>query len=321
MNSSKNIVIFLILASHFLFIAFHFFSYAADIEAPKMEIIDSIEGRLTVFPQGIIITDKDTKITGKYATFYERDNRAEIYDSVLIENPQFTINADTVFYSFREKTSRLRGNVIVESETLRIETASLIFEQSPNIVTAPTDVKIREKKQRLTILGKKGMFNFSDDNGMVDSEPVLYIERDDTTVVRSRQMILENRQSRFIAINDVSVQTRQTILTCDTLVFYTNQDYGIAQGNPRITEKENLLAGNTIEFYFIESAQSGHTALSHIKVQEQAHATYLTQDGGLLKVHGNEFFVYYEDGEIRQVNVFSDSLAYVTGTFTPKQEL
>jgi lipopolysaccharide export system protein LptA len=297
------------------------FIFAADIQAPKMEIVDSEQGRLTIFPQGIVVTDKENKISGKYAVFYERANRAQICDSVMIENPRFTITADTVLYSFHEKSSLLNGNVIVESDTLRIETASLLFKQSQNIITTQTDVKIKEKKQRLTIFSKKGMYNFADDFGVVDSEPVLYIERDDTTIVRGQKMVLENNAARFMVTSNVSAKTNQTILSCDSLIFYTDHDYGIAQVNPRITENENLLFGNTIEFYFAETANSNKTSLSNIRVLEQAHATYLTNDGGLLKVQGDEFLIYYEDGDIKQVKIFSDSLNYISGTFISKQKL
>lgn len=299
--------------------------FAADISAPKMEIIDSPQGRMTVFPQGIIITDKDTKITGKNAVFYEKENKAKISDSLLIVSPQFSITADTAYYSFAEKKTILRGEVRVESETLRIETPTLIFEQGKNLVKAQDSVIIKEKLQNLTIFSKVGEYNFNEALGMIDSFPTLQIERSDTTIIHSKKMILKNRQSQFLAIDSVSATTGKTILRCDTLLFYIKEDSGVAFGNPKILDKQNQISGKTIKFYFSQDENNQQSqeksALKTVKILEAANANYLTEDGGKLDVQGNIFSINYKNGDVDNIIVSGDTLNFVTGQYIPKQEL
>lgn len=301
------------------------FLFAADISAPKMEIIDSPQGRMTVFPQGITITDKDMKITGKNAIFYEKENKAKIYDSLLIISPRFTITADTADYSFAEKKTNLKGNVIVESETLQIKTPFLTFEQGRNLVKAQDGVIIKEKQQNLTIFSKTGEYNFNEALGIVDSFPTLQIERSDTTIVNSRKMILKNRQFQFFAIDSVSAKTGKTILMCDTLLFFINEDSGFALGNPKVLDKQNQISGKTIRFYFSQEDSIKKTqeksALKTVKIIDAASATYITDDGGILQVQGNIISINYKHGDIDNIEVSGDTLNLVSGQFTPKQEL
>ena len=299
--------------------------YSADISAPKMEIIDTPDGRTTVFSQGITIIDKDNQITGKYAVFYERGNFARITDSVRIINPQMNISADTAIYYFDNKWSNLKGNVQVESDTLKIETSDLIFEQSKNIIKTNTYITIREKKQNLTIVGYVAEYNFTEGTGVIESLPVLYIERKDTTVIRSAKMVLNNRESQFFAIESVTAKTGNTILKCDTLLFFTMEDSGIALGNPRIFDKESWINGTIIKFYFGNSDSAGESdnqnELRTVKIIESANTHYITQDGGILEVSGNLFAINYLNGDIEYIRIFSDSLNIISGTFTPKEEL
>jgi hypothetical protein len=320
-----NLLVFIRVYSWLIIFSFFSVMFAADISAPKMEILDSPQGRVTVFPQGITITDKDTKITGKNAVFYEKENRAKIYDSLLINTSQFTITADTAYYAFGEKKTTLKGNVKVESETLRIETPTLTFEQSKNLVKARDGVIIKEKLQNLTIMSKIGEYNFTDALGTVDSSPTLYIERSETTIVHSSKMILKNRQDQFLAIDSVSAKTGKTILKCDTLLFFIKEDSGLALGNPKVLDNKNEIEGKTIKFYFAKE-DSNHTAqdkssLKNVKVLDAANATYFTEEGGKLEVQGQIFSINYKNGDIDNIHVFGDTLNFVSGKYTSKQEL
>lgn len=301
------------------------FFFAADISAPKMEILDTPEGRVTSFPQGIIITDKDATITGKNALFYERDNRAKIFDSLLITTPQFRITADTAFYQFDEKKTTLRGNVKVESETLLINTPVLTFEQGRNLVTAHDNVNLKEKQQNLTIISRFGQYNFTDAIGIADSSPTLYIERSETTIVKSNKMILDNRKALFTAIDSVSVVTAKSTLKCDTLIFFIKADSGLAFGHPKVYDSKNQINGNMIKFFFANADTQENvqdkTSLRKVKVLQAGNATYVTDDGGILEVFGDFFSINYKDGDVDYITISSDTLSYVKGKYTAKKEL
>lgn len=299
--------------------------YSADISAPKMQIIDTPQGRTTVFPQGITITDKDMTITGKNAVFYEAENRAIITDSILITNPQFTITADTGYYYFSDKKSNLKGNVVLESDTLRITTPNLTFEQSRNIVKAHNGILIREKIRQITIFGETGEYNFKDATGLIDSSPIVHIERKDITIIKSARMLLKNNEARFWAIDSVSAKTGNTILKCDTLLFFIQEDSGIAIGNPQVIDSKNRITGNTIRFYFGEEdsidTADDQTVLKMAKITQSASAYYVTDDGGIVEVSGNLFTINYLNGDIENIIIIGEGQNKVSGKYFPKEEL
>ncbi len=298
--------------------------YSSDISAPKMEIVETPQGRTTVFPQGIVITDKNTRIIGKKAIFFERENKAKVYDSLFITTQQLNITADTAYYDFDAKITTLRGNVRVESDTLLINTTLMTFEQGKNFVRAYDNVSIREKLQNIRIMSKTGDYNFTDAVGSVDSFPTLFIERSDTTVVTSNKMILKNRESQFWAIESVSAQTNTSILKCDTLLFFIQEDSGFALGNPRVLDKENWLSGNSIRFYFFNQDSNldiqDQSSLRTIKVFNNAQGKYITDEQGTVRVFGSNLSINYKDGEIDNIWISSDSINLVTGNYVSKKE-
>ncbi|MEO0092265.1 MAG: hypothetical protein ABIK61_06125 [candidate division WOR-3 bacterium] len=296
---------------------------AAEISAPKMEIIDTERGRATYFPQGITITDKDTKITGTNALFWERDNVAQI-SQVLIQNPQFNITAETAYYFFDEKKTILKTAVKVESETLLIETANLTLNNLSNIVYCESDIIIKEKTQNIEATGKRARYDFKEQIGIIDSQPILKIigQTDkDAIIIRSYKMILKNRDSQFLAIESINAQTENTVLKCDSLVYFLKGDSGYANGNPKVIDKDNYAQGEIIKFFFREdSAQSNSISLNTVKIINSAIANYNTEDGEV-EVWGKIFSIHYQDGKPNMIIIQSDDISRVTGKYVFREEL
>lgn len=316
---------FKILISGLVFVA-SLTLFAADITAPKMELIDSENGRLTVFPEGIVISDKDMKITGKRAIFFEKDNRAIIKDSLTITNPQYTITADSAIYSFTEKISVLQGNVVVESDTLEIRTNELIFDQRQNLVKSQQGLVIKEKRQNILVSSKIGEYDFNQALGITDSLPTLFIFRSDTTVISSKKMVLDNNQYQYYAVESVTVKNKDSYLYCDTLLFFVKEDSGVAFANPRISENENQLSGEKIWFYFDsqDSVLNGNESksLNKIRVDNNVNAKYFTKENGVVEINNAKYLIInYQDNEVKNIYITGDSLNLISGTYRTKEKL
>ncbi len=294
---------------------------ATDISAPKMELLESPDGRITNFPQGISLNDKNLRITAQKALFYERDNRALLFDSVNITTNNYLITSETLYYDFNTKTSQLLGNVILESDTLNINTPYLRFDHLQNIISTQKDITIKEKKQNLTITGNTAWYNLNKQLGVVESTPKLLIERQDTIIITSQKMAIDNQNTTYYAINKVAVEIHNAILSCDSLTFYIKEDYGVAMGNPFIKSHENYLSGEIIYFYFEKKENQESTTLSHLQVAHNAKAEYYTNNGGIVSVQGNNLMIIYEEAEINEIQIIGDSLNLVKGTYISEQEL
>ncbi|MCX7784765.1 MAG: LPS export ABC transporter periplasmic protein LptC [candidate division WOR-3 bacterium] len=290
---------------------------AAEISAPKMEIIDTERGRATSFPQGITITDKDTKINGTNALFWERDNVAQIFQ-VVIEHPQFKITAETARYYFDQKKTILKTEVKVDSETLSIETSHLILDNRQNIVYSESDIIIKEKTQNIEATSKRAKYDFKEQIGIIDSQPVLKIigqKDNEAVIVQSNKMMLKNREAQFFAIESINARTENTILKCDSLVYFLKGDSGYALGNPQVVDNQNRVQGEIIKFFLKEdSASTSSLSLNTVKIINSAIANYITEDGKV-EVWGEIFSIYYQDGKPTMIIIQSDKNSLVSGKY------
>ncbi len=296
---------------------------AAEITAPKMEIIDTEQGRATSFPQGITIIDKETKITGTNALFWERDNVAEIFQ-VLIETPQFKITAETARYFFDEKRTMLKKTVRVESETLLIVTENLTLNNLANIVYSESDIFIREKIHNIEATGKNAQYNFKEQIAIIDIQPRLKIignSEDDAVVIQSRKMFLKNREAQFYALESVYAYSANTILQCESLIFYLNGDSGLARGNPKVIDNQNDAQGEVIKFFFGEDTSSAkNLSLNTVQIINSAVANYYSEDGKV-EVWGKIFSIHYQAGKPYMIRIQSDNSSVVSGKYIFKEEI
>ncbi|MEO0132100.1 MAG: OstA-like protein [candidate division WOR-3 bacterium] len=295
--------------------------FAADISAPKMEIQEKDQKRVLFFPQGVVITDKETRLSANQALFYEQDNFAWLYDSVTISNPTSIVLAETLFYDFNTKTGRLRGNVVVQTETLEIRSPELTYAQRANYLKADTCFILRDKIHQLIISGTSAWYDLSQDVGEVTQDPILYIIRGDTLKITSKFMRLENQAGCFYAYESVRVLNPSSVLTCDTLVYLIKENVAEARGEPLLVERSNYLKSSSIRFYLVQADSTNQGTLQSVEATGPVSVRYLTNEQGIVELTGQRFIARYENGELKEIIIQHQDNDFVTGKYHAPEEL
>ncbi|MDH5683816.1 MAG: hypothetical protein OEZ20_05070 [candidate division WOR-3 bacterium] len=268
---------------------------AADIEANKMEILNTEEGKVTVFKDGVTILDGDTKIMARTARFYERKNLAIVQDSVKITNPSGAISCDFADYYLDQRKTILRGSVSVIQESLEIMAPELTVEYKKDKAIAKNGFTVIAKPHSLQITGKTGEYFLTKEEGTIDSLPYLEIKRTDTLKVSSQKLSFNNKQTRALAWGKVKVETGNAVLQCDTLIYNWEKDSGVALGSPLLKEASNEATGKEIYFF----TKDGE--LQRIEIQGTAFGQYFNQQGDMVNITGESMNLLFSEGKTSSI--------------------
>ncbi|OYD14040.1 hypothetical protein CH330_09545 [candidate division WOR-3 bacterium JGI_Cruoil_03_51_56] len=270
----------------------------AEFYARRMEIVKTIEGQVSVFRDSVSIIDGDTRITAGMARVNESGGVAVICDSVFIESPDALVWADSAFYRLEEKQTELFGNVKVEQESLVIFAPLLLYSIPEKRVDADSGVVVKSKTGNFRLHGGHGIYDLAGDVGIIDSNPVMVQIADaDSVTVTGCEMSWFARESKAQAGGKVRVNSGSAGLLCDTLIFFTARDSGLAWGNPRVSDSVSQTQGDTV-FFIVRDGN-----LDVATIQGNAISYYTTEGGDMIAVTGQAIRISMESGKVAIIEI------------------
>ncbi len=270
----------------------------AELYARKMAIVRSSEGELTVFEDSVVITDGGTRIDAFQARLNDRAGRAAISGDVRIKSPDAMVWADSALYFMNERRAELFGAVRVRRESLVITAPWLEYRTAERLVRADRGLVLTDEARDFRLSGDRGTYDMANDVGMVEAAPVLSWRRgEDSARVTSRTMVWEERASRAVARGGVLVSSGHSELECDSAVFYSGPDSGVAWGRPRVRDRQSEATGDTMTFHV-----SGGT-LERVNIIGNAAGEYRTEGGDRVLVSGTAISLGLVGGGVDRVEV------------------
>jgi len=256
------------------------------------------DGQATVFRDSVVITDKDTRITARLARMYEAKKLAAISDRVFIQSPDAQVWADSALYHLSDRRAELFGDVRVRQESLDIEAPRLLYSAAGRNVTADSGVTLRNVARSFRLTGRSGAYDMATDVGTVDSAPVLSWSKErDSARVTSRRMLWYEHESRAVAEDNVHLTSGASDLTCDTAVFYSGPDSGIAWGKPQMHDSRSRASGDSMVF----KVRNG--ALDQVGVRGNAVGQYRTEGGDLIDVKARTIRLWLAGGDVEHIEI------------------
>ncbi|UCG44196.1 MAG: hypothetical protein JSU73_06210 [candidate division WOR-3 bacterium] len=299
-------------------------AHAADIWARKMEIIKTSTGQETVFSDSVSITDGDTRITAGRARMNEQSGYAVIADSVVIENPDAKVFADSAVYLMEEKItmlfSRRNGgvpfrDVVVEQESVLVRAPFLLYSIADKKAFADSGVRVRSRTRDMWLSGDRGTYDMAENVGRVDSNPVLVqVSGDDTVTVTARQVSWLEPESRAVAFGEVEVNSGKALLECDTLHFFPGADSGVAFGNPSVADSLSRTDGDTIVIKVADGS------LEQVTISGHATGKYRTESGDVIDVVGRMIVIDMADGDVDRIEVLDMATGRLARARSGEQE-
>jgi lipopolysaccharide export system protein LptA len=272
-------------------------STAADITANKMAIVNTEQGRVTVFEDGVSIVDGETRISASRAEFHDAENRAVISGGVNITMPGSQAVADSAEYFPGAGKTYLYRNVTVSREGLVISGQSLEMDNTLDQVLAETEVHVTDAGRGIEIWGGAGTFDLSSQDGTIYGSPRLVLKRASAMTVTGDEMQVHPGRHRARTLGHVRAVTSDATLTCDTLDYFIDEDSARAMGKPVLVQGENTVTGEMMMF---------HLAEGDLKRISVAGSPRLVQKEGELK--GREVEIRFDKGKLAAIEVVGDSL-------------
>ncbi|MEO0079043.1 MAG: LptA/OstA family protein [candidate division WOR-3 bacterium] len=271
---------------------------AAEIAACRMELVRTSDGEAAVFHDSVVITDKDTRIDADAARLYESRGLAVMSGSVLISSPDARIRADSARYSLSDRRAELFGEVHVEQDSLDIFAPHILHLAQDKLVIADQGLTLHGRTRPFRITGRRGRYDLARNIGLVDEDPALAWFRDeDTARVTSDAMYWYENESRAVAQGGVSIRSGASELLCDTVVFVSGPDSGLALGRPSMKDRSSSATGDTMVFFVRDGA------LARVNIQGRAAGTYRTEGGELIDISGRSISLELAGGNVERIAI------------------
>ncbi len=271
---------------------------AADLYAKKMEIVRTAEGQVTYFQDSVRISDGRTLITAGWARVNESRGLAVIGESVVIENPDVLITADSCVYHMDTRRTELTGRVRVEQDSLVILAPALEYVLDGRTVSAGAGLVVQVKEGKTVITGERGSYDLAKGLGIVDQRPrMIQKQETDSVVVTAERMSWLAGESRAGAYGNVRVMAGGAEMSCESLEYVTSQDSGFAWGSPVLTDSVSRTTGDTVGILVREGN------LYQVTIAGNATSRYRTQSGELIEVSGRIILVRLDAGKIDTIDV------------------
>jgi len=271
---------------------------AADLAAKHMEIVKTAGGYETVFRDSVVIADKDTRITANEARLSESRGVAVIAGSVFIQSPDALIWADSARYLLDSRQTDLYGDVRVKQESLYILAPLLSYAVDQKLVRANSGVTVQNEQQDFRLVGDRGTYDLGAEVGVVDSNPrMVRTSGSDSVTGTAREMRWLANESKALVSGEVKVVSGKSGLDCDTLVFVSSKDSGLAWGNPVLHDSSSTGRGDVVSF----RVQAGR--LKTVAIQGNATSQYQTEGNEQIDVAGNSMVITLENGEVSVIEV------------------
>lgn len=275
----------------------------AELYARKMEIVKTADGQVTLFQDSVSITDGDTRITARMARLSESRGVAVISESVLIQNPDASVWADSAVYRLSDKVTELGGDVRVELESLVITAPHLVYSIPRKQVEAGHGLVVENEGRGMRLSGRRGRYDLGTEYGIVDQDPLLRVGTEpDTVVVTGSEIHWHGSESRAFVAGAVEVGSSGASLSCDSLAFFTGPDSGIAWGEPEVRDRSSNTRGDTIRLW----VKGGR--LESVAVAGNATGLYQAENGERVEVAGQTIRIGLDQGEVESIEVHMLSL-------------
>ncbi len=269
----------------------------ARFSADKLEIL---QGGVRVLQGDVRIEDDGTVIRAENATLYEREDMAVISDEVKIHTKRADIFTDTAYYYFKEQKTLLKGRVRIHSDSVEINTPLVWFFNKENRAKTDSLITITDKKG-VRVLGRRGVYDFNKEKGWLYENPKLIIEKEKVQVT-SKEMEIDNREGVASGIGDVELKSEKTALRCDTILFYTHKNTGIALGNPYLLDGDNRVKGDSVCFFIKDNR------LESLKISGNVKAIYFTSEGDRIEIEGGEMGLYFKEERLDRIDITNHSV-------------
>jgi lipopolysaccharide export system protein LptA len=279
------------------------------------------------------IISGQNKLRSRLGYYYSRLNMYQFRDSVVVENPDYTIYSDTLkyqtvlntayfigptrivsdsntiycesgWYNTETNISLLKKNAIIENRTQTLKGDSLYYERETGKGEAYSNIQLVDKEQNIILRGNYAKMNEKNETALLtDSALMIYITEDDSIYVhadtlRSEPDSLGKKELRLY----YHVKMYKTDLQgkCDSMFYSSSDSILHFFHKPVLWSDDFQLSAEYIEMHLknrqVHELYMQRTAF----IIQQVDSNYYNQ------LKGKNMICHFRDNKIYKINVYGN---------------
>ncbi len=273
------------------------------IEAERVTLDETDEGRVSHLMGNVIITHGKTIITGSEGYVYEQKEMAEIIEDVKIDDEGTIITAGVARYFRNERMAILIRNVeLVEGKQI-LKTDSLTYYKETKLSKASGNVLLIDQEKHTEVTGEYGEYDFVNDEGFMTKGPMLTLIEKEKKVTIEGDTLRIKRKENFMSCNgNVSVREDSIVARAGFLEYYSDSERIHLREEPIVEQEgKSTLTGLSIEV-FLKKREIVKTVAT-----TGAQGIYVFSDGATNDVRGDSITIHFVDGKTDRIVVVGNA--------------
>jgi lipopolysaccharide export system protein LptA len=248
------------------------------------------------------------------AYFYSDSNKVDAFGHIhIIENDTMHLYGDTLHYFGNSQIVNISGNVLMQTNSIRLKTSALTYNRKQNIAYYYGGGEIIHKKENLNLKGDIGTYNvgaslFSFKRNVTLTHPDFTLQADTFQYQYSK--------NKAIFISPTHIQLK------DSIKIYTEKGWYLLKQSKgkyffptKIVVKNKEIVADTL---FINQKENWAYGISNMKITDTANALILGAQYGY--VNHTSDSVFLSDLPYLQQFKDSDTLTFIADTIIIKQK-
>ncbi|MDD2205290.1 MAG: OstA-like protein [Bacteroidales bacterium] len=236
------------------------------------------------YKSGATINNGDKDLVSKYGYYYLNTKAFDFFESVVMTNPKYRLESDTVFYNTvsevakvvdktviynqnntlycyngiydsKKEKSYLKDSVLIYYNEYIIESDSLYYDNNIEYAEAYENVQLTDTVNSLKTWSKYCEFSKHDNYAFIaDSAIARLINQPDTFYIYADTLkalfdIDSEELQYFYAYKDVKLYNDEVQAVCDSLAYLADDSVAIMYYKPVMWSGDNQITGDSIVFY------------------------------------------------------------------------
>ena len=276
------------------------------IEADKVIIDETGDGRISHLIGNLKITHGKTIITGDEGFAYEKEQMAEILKNVKIDDEGTIITSGIAKYYKEERKAILKNSVeLIEGKQI-LKADSLVYFKEKKISKAFGNVSLIDLEQKTDVTGNYGEYSFVNEEGFMTDNPKLMLIEKDNKITITGDTLRMKRKENFMSCNgNVKVSEDSITARAGYLEYYSDAEKIYLHTEPVIEQKgKSTLTGFSIEI-FLKKREIVKTIAT-----VDAKGIYQFSDSGTNDVMGDTIIIFFTDGKVERIVVHGNASGF-----------
>ena len=283
------------------------------------------------FTGGVIESKTDSnRLSSIKGYYYSYLKRFDFKDSVVLENPDFVMESDTLVYftnteivNFKgpttitgdsnliycevgwyktiEDQSKYFDNAYLISESRKLSGDTLYYDRNLGYGEAEGNIKIVDTLEEMTVTGQYGEIFELKDSAVVSIEPLMIKELDGDTIFLHADTfkIFEADSNKYmLAYYDVRIFKNDLQAVCDSVSYVLNDTTIQLIGEPILWSEENEMSADSVDLLLKnKQLHSMHMRPNSFIVSQVDSIRYN-------QIKGDKMIGYFKDKQLNKIRVY-----------------